>query len=330
MINILKIRFVSLVLLILVSLSLAQVSVVPVFAADYQVTATVPFNPPAQPAVIDPALNGKTVDTALTLINGICEHVAPATIVSIWRDGTSIGSVNCELSGTFQLSVSLKVGSNTIIARSSSLSNDYGPDSSPVTINYTPPLVTPSPPTTPRPSTSTPTSTDTVASDLTIGTPTPFVIMDEENAAAIQVIIKGGKGPYTVTINWGDGTTESSVVADLGTFSFKHQYADNGIYKVVATVTDVLGASEVYQFVVSALSLPSSESERPANTTQPNDNGNTILYVVIGLIFVLFLILLLASTFWLGRRYEYRALKDVIIKQPSQRFLLTKKKKARK
>ena len=49
---------------------------------------------------------------------------------------------------------------------------------------------------------------------------------------------------HTVTLEWGDGTTETvpvSDVADAGTFSATHIYADDGTYTVNATVADDAG-----------------------------------------------------------------------------------------
>lgn len=308
---------------------------VKVSAADYDVTATVPFDPPTIAAVFDPSLNGMTVNTNTTTVFGTCQFMAPTTIVSIWRTGSLIGSVNCEPSGTFSLSIPLNVGPNTLIAKSSSLSNNYGPDSSPIVINYTV-ASSPGTNTAPTPSTSaqTPTSSNPISqpasadSDLNITTPTPFVLLDDKKEASIQLVIKGGKGPYTVSINWGDGTTESSVVADLGTFSFKHAYETEGIYKVVASVMDVLGASKVYQFVVSATSLPGLPN-LVTNSTNTTDDTLRLYMYSIGLIFLLVLILIVLTSFWLGRRYEYHELRDRLLERPKQQILKVRNRNSR-
>lgn len=300
-----------------------------VMAADYDVTATVPFSPPTQPAVFDPSLQGKTVNTESTSVFGTCEHLTPTSIVSIWRAGNLIGSVNCEVSGTFQVSIQLLVGSNTLIARTSSLSNNYGPDSTPITITYVlPSSPTPSPTPSASPSPAPPASPSAPASgsDLSITTPEPFVLLNEDNQAAIQVIVKGGKGPYTISINWGDGTTESSVVADIGTFAFKHDYESQGIYKVVATVMDVLGASEVYQFIVSATALSGLPGIGP-NETGATENNLRLYMYILGSVFLLFLTLVVATSFWLGRRYEYHELKNRIITVPKQKFIARTRRK---
>lgn len=300
-------------------------------AVDYDVTATVPFSPPTIAAAFDASLSGKTVTTDTTSVFGSCQFMSPTTIVSIWRDGNLIGSVNCSSGGAFQLNIGLNLGSNTLIARTSSLSNNYGPDSSSIVMTYTIPSSPgnpnqPTPTPTPTPTPSPPSSlapgpqSSSPASDLTITTPTPFVLLDDRKEAAIQIVIKGGKGPYNVSINWGDGTTESSVIADLGTFSFKHAYEAEGVYKVVATVMDVLGASEVYQFVVSATSLPGLSNLVTSSAGQTDTTLRLYMYVI-GLIFLLFLIIIILTSFWLGRRYEYHELRDRLVVRPKQRIL---------
>jgi PKD repeat protein len=59
-------------------------------------------------------------------------------------------------------------------------------------------------------------------------------------------------GPWQITVNWGDGNTESFPVFATGPIpSRTHTYADNGTYTVTVTVTDKDGASGSASFQVT-------------------------------------------------------------------------------
>ncbi len=275
-----------------------------VSAASYDVSASVAFPAPTQPAVFDNSLANAVSENEVFEVFGTCEYNPPTTIVVIMREVTILGSVNCESNGTFRLDVTLVRGNNNLIARSSSISGNYGPDSSPLSVSYAPKPAEPGAP------------EASVDSDLTITSPEAFTSLDDENTGTIQITVGGGKGPYTIAINWGDGTTETLMVPDAGTFSFRHTFLSKGIFKVVATVTDVLGVSKVYQFIVSSMSLPSDATE--VETSQPaviQKNEGMKWYVIAGgaALLATTLVIIGLSSFWLGRRYQYRKLKDRLI-----------------
>ena len=64
----------------------------PAQATSYDVSASVPYPVPTVPATIDSSLLGQTVQTQLFQITGTCEFMSPATIISVFRAGASIGS----------------------------------------------------------------------------------------------------------------------------------------------------------------------------------------------------------------------------------------------
>ena len=63
----------------------------------------------------------------------------------------------------------------------------------------------------------------------------------------------GADSPWAISVNWGDGTTESltsaTATGSIGTAA--HTYGDNGSYTVTITVTDVDGAAGSNMFTVS-------------------------------------------------------------------------------
>lgn len=271
-------------------------SIVPqVAAADYNVSASVDFPPPSQAAVFTNSPDGQTVNSASLTLTGTCEALTPNGVVSIWRGGISIGSGPCN--GSFNIVVVLTEGVNTLIARSSSVSAQYGPDSTPVTVTLElPPTVNPPTPV-PAPGTNTPATPVSInagaARQLTARPSQPFGLMNTvTNEVALEIIVEGGSNPYTIMINWGDGSEETKVIDQLGTYRFTHIYAKPGTYTVKGVVRDVLGTATTFEYaVVSEKAAPQPENStdisKPAVPAQ--DSGNWLwlwLLILLSLLLV--------------------------------------------
>ncbi len=65
-----------------------------------------------------------------------------------------------------------------------------------------------------------------------------------------------GPSPWTVTVDWGDGQSESFPVSSTGSLAGSHTYADDGVYTVKVTVTDGAGASGQAQFQITVNNVP--------------------------------------------------------------------------
>ncbi len=282
-------------------------------AQSYDVTASIPFPTPTQPAVIDPSLDNLSKDTDVAEIFGTCQSLTSPGIVSIWREGSLLGSTNCEQNGTFRLLVTLIGDNNVLIARSSNLTDNYGPDSVPVTIVYK--LSSSSPSLVSNPT-------------LIISSTKPYNVLDENNSANIEITITGGVKPYTLVLKWGDGTTESLAVKNSKTTPLEHIYEKSGTYKVIATATDNIGTTKSYQLIISSILLPAPISS-PANSNSPNVenkglSSSTYLRVVL---FVLLFVPIFLTSFLLGRWYEYRKIKAELKKQSRVKRTAHKKHK---
>jgi hypothetical protein len=179
-------------------------------------------------------------------VSGTCQDVYPASIVAIYRQGVLVGSAACTVSNAFQLDVTLIDGQNVLLAKIYNMNGIYGPDSSTVTISYTPPVVI-------APETPPQVVTESAPSDLSIVTTTPFQAIDATHKTVqVSVLVDGGATPYTIELNWGDGSTDSKQVGVSGTYTFMHDYIKPATYQAKAKVTDVLGASREQVFVVVA------------------------------------------------------------------------------
>lgn len=224
-------------------------------ASSYQVQATVPYPAPSQAAVFDPGYDGSTVSNAQVTLTGTCQVQNPADVVVIVRGSTTLGSTVCN--GTFSLQVMLVEGSNTLVARTFNASMVAGPDSQPITMTLQlPPSVTPTPdspaPTAPpsTPAEVTAATNSGAAADLTATPREPFSVLSNTNEITVNLRVGGGNTPYTITLNWGDGSIESHVVDQPGEYSFSHSYQKNAAYVIRGMVRDVLGASTSFEYAV--------------------------------------------------------------------------------
>lgn len=285
----------SLVAVLLLYSSYAQ-------ADTYNVNATVPFPIPTQPAVINPSLQGTTVRAALITIDGTCQLMNPVGVVTIWRNGTSIGSTACN--GTFSLQVMLQIGTNSLVARTANAAGQYGPDSTPTNITL---VLPPNPPvpTNPTPSPTSPASEIVstnagAASGLTATTDVPFSVLSAAGAVTIHVTVAGGEHPYSIMLSWGDGTTEVRTVDLPGVFSFTHTYRSVGNFQIHGRVRDGLGAyAEFDHAVISRQAVPTA-NHRGADTASASQwwgkHGAKTVAAIIGGIAVI------GASYWYGWR----------------------------
>jgi hypothetical protein len=248
----------------------------PVARADtYNVNATVPYDTPTIPATYDNSLNGFSSSVRLTRIFGTCQQVFPSSVIAIYRDGVLIGSTTCSALNRYEVVVDLINGQNTLIAKTLNLNGLYGPDSSKVTVIYSPPTERPTP---------VPGAPAIVVQDanstLSIITNTPFqVVNSKSKTVSVSISVDGGSNPYVVELNWGDGTVDSRQVSLSGTYIFSHDYSKPGSYTAKASVTDVLGVRREQFFAVVALgTLDQQASKQDVVKQQPSSVASADTY----------------------------------------------------
>lgn len=230
-------------------------------AETYNVSAVVPYRTPAVATTIDASLAGLSTTTQSQRIFGTCEVASPPYVVSILRSGVVVGSTACSPSGTYQVDISLVLGTNGLTAKTSNLNGEYGPDSAVTTITYSLPPVP-----------QTVQETQQATSSLALSTEQPFIpLAVGQTTATLSVVVGGGESPYLIELNWGDGTVEQKKVDAPGTYSFTHEYAKTTTYQAKAVVTDVLGVSRTQYFAVV-----SAAASKPADTTT-SSTGNSSL-----------------------------------------------------
>lgn len=282
-----------------------------VYADQYDVNAVVPYDPPTQASVIQQPTSGE-VHQAQQVISGTCQEAAPYPdfVVSIWRSGFSLGSAVCD-QGRFSIPIVLREGQNTLIARTITVTGDYGPDSDPLLLTLTPPVTAqPLPPAAQQPASDTEKTTainQGALTGLVVTTEKPFSRMNEDNAATIAVVVSGGQRPYTLQLNWGDGTIESYSLAGPGTYAYSHTFQYVRAYPVLVQVRDSQGAYVEYQYsVVSTTKQTTNGGGVIAKTTDESPAWWARLWYLL-LIFVGLFVLLVS--YWLGwhkaeKRYQ--------------------------
>lgn len=183
------------------------------FADSYDVTASVlaPL-PPTLPIVTGPENNSVQQNDSV-FISGTCTVVVPNLIVVLLRNDEVIGSGNCLPDGTFRILVGLVLGTNVIYSKFVTITGQSGGLGAPITLIYGSGT-----------GGSTAEPQDTSGEGLELLFETDFVQYNDDTPTSITFIIKGGKGPYTATINWGDDTQEVVTYQTNGTKTEAHRY----------------------------------------------------------------------------------------------------------
>ncbi len=278
------------------------------------VSLTVNGPPPSTAPTIDDPTTGDHVSTNSITVRGTCQS---GLLVEVDRNTDFAGDTMCDASGLYSVLITLVPNENDLVARHADALGQYGPDSNVVIVFYDvpppPPSPSPSASPTPLPSGSSGSSSGTKHTAQT-ATPTPAppaqpapllisagnqLYRGGEVQETIQwpVTITGGRGPYVVTWEWGDGSATDSLVAPAaGPVQMAHAYANPGSYQVTIRATDASGNQAVLQ-VVTVINGTATAASAIGNSKP--DAG-----VLIAIWPTLSLCGLLVLCFWLGERHK--------------------------
>lgn len=223
-------------------------------AVSYDVDAKVPAEVPGVPAEITYPVSGDVFTVDSVMVSGNCPITSPAQVVMIWVNGTFAGSTSC-VAGNYSISITLQPGQNTLVPKLINITNDLGPIGAPVVISYSPPVTpaTPEQPQTPdaiapqATSSQSAAQTDTesespnTTSTLKFTAETEFLVFGANGEVSLVLNLEQGQSPYTVYINWGDGTQDTYTYDTAGRKIIKHIYASATSKQVFITVTDKTG-----------------------------------------------------------------------------------------
>lgn len=273
------------------------------FADSYTVTAKVSAPLPTSAASITSPTDQAHVSTEVVTVSGTC----PAdTYIKLYRQDIFSGMQVCGPSDTvFNIDVTLQPGANDLYTRVFNLTDDEGPQSATVTVWYDVPA---QPSTGSSPPSSYPTA-GTTAPDLAIVTEAyQYQVYEAGHLITWILRLEGGTPPYTIIIDWGDGTTTVTSQNDNGPFEISHSYLPqvkgDKIYVIKLAATDAKGVKTLMQLsvVVKATGAPVV----PGGTVDNSSSGNsTSLPTWLKFAWPTYVIVsLMALSFWLGERQE--------------------------
>lgn len=266
----------------------------------YGVYAVVPGPTPKSSPTIANLVNGTTYTVGDPIVvRGSCPS---DTLVKIFKNEILAGAALCQ-NGTYQLSIDLFVGNNSLIARAYNANDVTSPDSAPVSVQLSLP------------------GSSLVGTDQlnTAGAPAgQFYVTSEVSHRGANVgdsiswplLLVGGQSPYAVSISWGDGKTDLLSRSEPGQFDIKHVYdksaGDKGSYTVVVQAIDQAGNKSYIQFGVIV-----SGGVQPGivGGVKGGYDRSTLMRLAWQMLAVAVIVV---ASFWIGEKREARILKRLV------------------
>ncbi len=230
------------VVLLVVGLSLLFIQ--KVAADEYKVTAKISAEIPSSPAVITNPQNNQVFETRSIAVSGTCPVTEPQSIVSLWRGGTMLGSSICQANGTFSISIFINRGNNAITPKIINITDDSGPDGPTLNIMYQPPK-TLSPGDTNDGAPGNNNSSGVNYPALRLLADKTFFVFKPNKPSELTIYIEGGRPPYQLKVEWGDGETSNLVYDQPGKKKLLHIYVGSILagYEAGLTLTDTSNQS---------------------------------------------------------------------------------------
>lgn len=242
-------------------------------------------DPPSRAASITTPGSGASFTNTPITVAGLCTS---NYLVKVFDNNVFVGSALCR-NGSYSLRIDLFSGGNQLVARIYDALDQAGPDSNTVNVTFND------------------------AQYAQFGDRVTVTSVDARRGAfpgdalVWPLVLSGGRGPYAVSVDWGDGSApslQSKPVA--GSFDVKHTYTNAGIYTVIVRVTDSNGVAAFLQLVAVA----NGATQEDAAATSKDKSAATRTVVVWWPMLLSIPLLFLA--FWLGRRHELYMLRKAL------------------
>ena len=255
----------------------------------YGLEATKKQAPPKRGATITTPGGGASFSTSPIDVNGICPN---DLLVQVYNNGVMVGAVMCK-GGSFSLKVNLFSGTNELSAIVYDELDQPGPKSNIVKVTYR--------------------DTQFTAFGELVTLTSSY---GRRSAAAGTQLswplqLSGGTGPYAFSLDWGDGSsTELKSQSLAGLVTITHTYKQAGIYQANVRATDVNGVTAFLQVVAVANGKVDSALSSADKGSQATPTAPKVLWVPAAVTLVL-----LAPTYWLGRRSQLVTLRNTMLKE---------------
>lgn len=238
--------------------------------------------PPTDAPTISLPDSGQVFQEIPITVTGLCTD---GLLVRIFKNNVFGGSAMCE-GGSYSLEIDLFPGPNELVAIQYDDLDQPSPESNRVNVTYA--IDVPGVPGSP----------DQVAQRITLTTNFARRGTDPGKELTWPITISGGRGPYAVSIDWGDGKQELLTRNAAGTWDIKHVYDQPGVYRVIIRATDADGESAFLQVVAIANGAPAAPTDL--------EGGPTVIQTRVLWQPALIMFPLLLTSFWLGKRYQLR------------------------
>jgi hypothetical protein len=239
--------------------------------------------PTDAPTIILPN-NNQSFDEIPVTVSGLC---VDTLLVRVFKNNVFGGAAICD-GGSYELQIDLFPGNNELKAVQYDDLDQASPESNKVNVVYT--IDVPHVPGSP----------DQVAQRITLTSNFARRGANPGDELSWPVTISGGRSPYAVSVDWGDGKNELLTRNAAGTFDLKHAYERPGVYRVIVKATDADGQSAFLQLVgVGNGSIDSS-------LASSEGGGGTVIQTKIIWQPALIMFPLLLASFWLGKRYQLK------------------------
>ncbi len=240
--------------------------------------------PPSEAPTISIPADGTVFESIPITVTGLCTDTL---LIRVFKNNVFAGSAICD-GGSYELQIDLFPGQNELVARQYDDLDQASPESNRRTVLYAidVPLV--------------PGSPDQVAQRITLTTNFARRGADPGQELTWPITISGGRGPYAVSIDWGDGKNDLLTQNAAGTFDIKHIYERPGVYRVIIKATDASGESAFLQLVAIANGALATGASTDIDAA-PSVVRTKVLWQPALIIFPLLL-----SSFWLGKKYQLK------------------------
>lgn len=247
------------------------------------VEGTIPSDPPKTGATISVPGSGQSFSQNPVTVSGICPN---GLLVKVYKNEVFAGSTMCQ-GGSYSIQIDLFSGQNELVVRVYDSLGQPGPDSNKVIVTYDDG------------------SRDDGLSQLIITSNFATRGANPNEKLTWPIAISGGKAPYAVSVDWGDGTVDLISRAFAGEFELNHVYKQPGTYNVIIKVTDANGKTAYVQLVAVA----NGPVDASAQTNGKEDGKDTNVRVKVILWPMYILLPLIPLAFYLGKRHQLHILK---------------------
>lgn len=242
---------------------------------------------PTQAATITVPSNGQVFSSVPITVSGVCPP-GDDLIVKLFKNNIFSGSAACQ-DGSYSIEIDLFIGQNDLVAIIFDALDQAGPPSSTITVFFED------------------------AGVASVGRPTLSSNFAKRGANPGQTLtwpidLSGGQGPYAVSVDWGDGTTPDLFSLEFpGTFNIEHVYERPGVYNIVIKVTDANGSPAFLQ-LVGVANGPLAQEDMGTSTELDTAAATARVLWQPAALLIPFII----STFWLGKKYQLKSIRDKI------------------